>query len=133
MNKVVALSGKNISTRKCILETGSYEVYEDSTLLYTQEGLGVFGAVFREHSLDIRKIDSKDEHAAALDVCASESLHELEENKSLEAQLLKAVMLNSDNNEAYAIKDRIDSRDDLSSKEKGERKAPLVSVTTGDH
>lgn len=45
--------------------TGYYQVYEDGSLRYTQDGLREYAPMFRRHGLDIRQIATLADHEAA--------------------------------------------------------------------
>lgn len=113
MGDVIAFNGKQLTTNKVVRANQHFTVYSDGAIRYTNEGIGHFGPMFREHGIDIRKVQTEDDHTVVVDICASQSLHEIGEKVSfddLEAQLLRAIMLNQDNEEAKTIKSKIEAK-----------------------
>lgn len=117
MTEVVGLNGKALSQSDISEKNDFFSVSAAGEIHYTQRGVSHFGPMFREHEIDIRKIQSKDDHQVALDVCATESLETIAERAGagdLEARLLQAVMSGPGNEEALALQKRLHARRHLS-------------------
>lgn len=117
MAKVIALNGNIGAPGALRVVNEFFSVSEDGGISYTQKGVSHFGPMFREHDIDIRRIQNEDDHQVALDICATESLEAISERASigdLEAKLLQAVMSGPDNEDALALQKQLHARRHLS-------------------
>jgi hypothetical protein len=115
MGNVLSFNGRGQCSDQVTRSTEYYTIMSDGRLSYTAEGIAHFSPVFRDHGIDIRKIETEDDHRVALDVCASEafqSVTESEEGKldDLEVKLLRSVMKSPDNEEAKSLEKQIKFR-----------------------
>jgi hypothetical protein len=118
MGNVISLNGRRDGAFGAFQSFEFYDVLTNGLIRYNSRGISEFSQMFREHGIDIRKIESEDDHRTALDICASQSVIEVSGQPGvdqLEVQLLRAIMMNSDNQEAQRVEKRIKLRDKLRS------------------
>jgi hypothetical protein len=118
MGDDISINNIRVSSNVCVKDTDNYQIMADGRFCYTPEGVRAFSGQFREHGIDIRKIESIEDHEVALDICATESVLALKQTGNgildLEIALLRSIMMSPDNTEALAIEKKLSLRKRMS-------------------
>lgn len=116
MGKVVALNRSEFSSGNLESSGELFSVYDNGTIEYTQKGLKEFSAIFRSCKIDIRKIQTLEDHEFSIKrskSCKQGGSGTASELTDLDVQVIKALM-NGTEDDVSHLEREVEIRDRIS-------------------